>query len=67
MTERWCVVLSMKDTISELIRETEGRGVKLIAVTKTVPVEVINEAISYGIKAIGENLCSGAAGEIRQT
>lgn len=47
--------MSMKDTISELIKETEGRGVKLIAVTKTVPVEVINEAISYGIKAIGEN------------
>lgn len=47
--------MSMKDTISKLINETEERGVKLIAVTKTVPVEMINEAISYGIKAIGEN------------
>lgn len=45
----------MKKTIEQLLDETEKHSVKLIAVTKTVPVEIINEAISYGITAIGEN------------
>ncbi len=45
----------MKNVITRLISETESRGVKLIAVTKTVPVDVINEAISCGVTAIGEN------------
>ncbi len=30
-------------------------SVRLIAVTKTVPAEIINEAISFGIQEIGEN------------
>ena len=45
----------MKNTLMELLDETSKRGVKLIAVTKTVPVEIINEAISCGVTAIGEN------------
>ena len=45
----------MKKTIAELLEETSRHGVKLIAVTKTVPTEIINEAISCGVTAIGEN------------
>ncbi len=45
----------MKKTIAELLDETSRHGVKLIAVTKTVPTEIINEAISCGVTAIGEN------------
>ncbi len=45
----------MKKTIAELLDETSKHGVKLIAVTKTVPTEIINEAISCGVTAIGEN------------
>ena len=45
----------MKNTLMELLDETSKHGVKLIAVTKTVPVEIINEAISCGVTAIGEN------------
>lgn len=44
-----------KNNIHELICETSSAGVKLIAVTKTVDVEVINDAISCGITDIGEN------------
>ena len=46
---------NMKKTIAELLDETSRHGVKLIAVTKTVPTEIINEAISCGVTAIGEN------------
>lgn len=45
----------MKQVIEELLEYTRSNNVKLIAVTKTVPVEIINEAISYGVYAIGEN------------
>ena len=45
----------LKQNVLQLLDETKKANVKLIAVTKTVPVEVINEAISYGITAIGEN------------
>lgn len=45
----------LKQNVENLLKETKENGVKLIAVTKTVPVEAINEAISYGITAIGEN------------
>ena len=41
--------------IKQILNETTSNGVKLIAVTKTVPVEVINDAISCGVTAIGEN------------
>ncbi len=49
------MINDLKQNIFELIEETDAAGVKLIAVTKTVPVEIINEAISYGVKCIGEN------------
>ena len=45
----------LSENIRVLLDYTAKKGVKLIAVTKTVPVEIINEAISYGITAIGEN------------
>ena len=41
--------------IKDLLLLTSSNNVKLIAVTKTVPVEIINDAISLGITAIGEN------------
>ncbi len=44
-----------KHTICDLLKQTADNGVKLIAVTKTVPVETINKSIDYGIYAIGEN------------
>ena len=44
-----------KKTLAEL-EKSSGHSVKLLAVTKTVPVEVINYAIDeLGIDAIGEN------------
>ena len=44
-----------KNTIKQLLEQTEQKGVKLIAVTKTVDVDIINKAIDCGITAIGEN------------
>ncbi len=41
--------------IENLLNETKKAGVELIAVTKTVGVEAINDAISCGVKHIGEN------------
>lgn len=43
------------ENIKSLLEYTAKKGVKLIAVTKTVSVEKINEAISCGVSAIGEN------------
>lgn len=45
----------LKDNVSKFTEYTKQHGVQLIAVTKTVSVDKINEAISYGITAIGEN------------
>lgn len=45
----------LKENVLNLLNETDSAGVKLVAVTKTVPIEIINEAISYGVRAIGEN------------
>lgn len=45
----------MKQTVGELLELTKKYGAKLIAVTKTVDAARINEAISYGVTAIGEN------------
>ncbi len=42
-------------TIKKLLEETQNKGVKLIAVTKTVDVKIINQAIKLGVTAIGEN------------
>ncbi len=47
-------------TVKERIKNSELKvnrspdGIKLIAVTKTFPVDVINQAINSGIKSIGE-------------
>ncbi len=41
--------------IKDLIDETKAKGVELIAVTKTVDAETINDAIKCGITHIGEN------------
>ena len=45
----------LQKNVCEVLDFAQKNGVKLVAVTKTVPVEIINEAISYGVKAIGEN------------
>ena len=45
----------LKQRIESLLEETENKGVRLVAATKTVCPEIINEAVSYGIKTIGEN------------
>ncbi len=45
----------LKNKVEELLQYTSKNNVKLIAVTKTVNVDIINKAISYGIYAIGEN------------
>ena len=39
----------------EAIRAAVGPGVTLVAATKTVPPERINEAIRCGVRVIGEN------------
>ena len=39
----------------EAIRAAVGPGVTLVAATKTVPPECINEAIRCGVRVIGEN------------
>lgn len=47
---------SLEEARSEIAQLSGGRNVKLMAVTKTVPVEIINYAIDeLGITAIGEN------------
>ena len=45
----------LKNRVESLLEETEQKGIRLVAATKTVCPEMINEAVSYGIKAIGEN------------
>lgn len=46
---------TLKENAERLIAYADKRGVKLVAATKTVSAEIINEAISYGLRAIGEN------------
>lgn len=45
--------MSIGDKISQLLKELEE--VKLVAVTKTVPTELIREAVKSGVRIIGEN------------
>ncbi len=47
--------MSIADNISKLKKETEGRGVKLIAVSKTKPADVLMEAYNAGQRVFGEN------------
>ena len=44
----------IKEKIEEILKELP-KGVQLIAVTKTHPVEMMNEAIDCGVTDIGEN------------
>lgn len=43
------------ENVKSLLEQTSQKGVKLIAVTKTVPADIINDAIACGVTAIGEN------------
>ena len=47
--------MSIADNISNLKKETGGDNVKLIAVSKTKPVEVLQEAYDAGQRVFGEN------------
>ncbi|MGI4022451.1 MAG: YggS family pyridoxal phosphate-dependent enzyme [Janthinobacterium lividum] len=47
--------MSIADNISNLKKETEHSNVKLIAVSKTKPVEVLQEAYNAGQRIFGEN------------
>ena len=49
------MINDFEKNIKDLLDFTSQHNVKLIAVTKTVPVEIINNAISLGVTAIGEN------------
>ncbi len=47
--------MSIADNINNLKKETEARGVKLIAVSKTKPADVLMEAYNAGQRFFGEN------------
>jgi len=47
--------MSIADNIINLKKETEARGVKLIAVSKTKPADVLMEAYNAGQRVFGEN------------
>ncbi len=47
--------MSIADNINNLKKETEASGVKLIAVSKTKPADVLMEAYNAGQRVFGEN------------
>lgn len=47
--------MSIADNINNLKKETEHNGVKLIAVSKTKPADVLMEAYNAGQRVFGEN------------
>ena len=47
--------MSIADNINNLKKETEARGVTLIAVSKTKPADVLMEAYNAGQRVFGEN------------
>ncbi len=47
--------MSIADNINNLKKETEANGVKLIAVSKTKPADVLMEAYNAGQRVFGEN------------
>ncbi len=54
--DRQLIAKQLSDVRREIANISNGREIKLLAVTKTVPVEIINYAIDeLGITAIGEN------------
>jgi len=48
-------ILKLKEQIDNLCAKLNRDKIRLVAVTKTVPVELIIEAINSGITEIGEN------------
>jgi PLP dependent protein len=59
-------LLMVKNRISEAAQKSgrSAEDIKLVAVTKTHPIEVIREALKAGIKAIGENKVQEAESKI---
>jgi len=47
--------MSIVENIQHIEKEIEGKGVTLIAVSKTKPVEMLMEAYNAGFKRFGEN------------
>ena len=45
---------ALQDEIRRLAQR-EGRSVQIMAVTKTVPPEIVNEAAEQGLTLLGEN------------
>ncbi len=50
----------LKENVEKILKEIEngndrGEKITLVAATKTVPTETINQAVSYGITAVAEN------------
>lgn len=50
----------LKENVEKILKEIEngndrGEKITLVAATKTVPTEKINQAVSYGITAVAEN------------
>lgn len=46
---------SLKENIAQFNKELEGTECKLVAVSKTKPVEMLQEAYDLGIRVFGEN------------
>ncbi|GAB4333555.1 MAG: YggS family pyridoxal phosphate-dependent enzyme [Flammeovirgaceae bacterium] len=46
---------NLKKNIERLQQELKGKNCKLVAVTKTHPVEVLQEAYNLGLRVFGEN------------
>ena len=59
------MMLNIKENIEEIVK-TLPEGVRLIAVSKTKPVEYIEEAYSGGQRAFGENRPQEMAAKYRQ-
>lgn len=56
----------LKENVEKILDEIRGgndRGeeITLVAATKTVPAETINEAISYGVGVVAETACRNSA------
>ena len=58
-------MLNIKENIEEIVK-TLPEGVRLIAVSKTKPVEYIEEAYAGGQRAFGENRPQEMAAKYRQ-
>ena len=59
------MMLNIKENIEEIVK-TLPEGVRLIAVSKTKPVEYIEEAYAGGQRAFGENRPQEMAAKYRQ-